>query len=47
MSMKIIAPIAAGVLLAMAGAAQAATKTATFKVSATVGKNCVISAAPT
>ena len=44
MSMKIIAPIAAGVLLAMAGAAQAATKTASFQVSANVGKNCVISA---
>lgn len=44
MSMKIIAPIAAGVLLAMAGAAQAATKTASFNVSATVAKNCIISA---
>lgn len=44
MSMKIIAPIAAGVLLAMAGAAQAATKTASFTVSATVAKNCIISA---
>ncbi len=44
MSMKIIAPIAAGVLLAMAGAAQAATKTSTFQVSATVAKNCIISA---
>ncbi len=44
MSMKIIAPIAAGVLLAVSGAAQAATKTASFTVSASVGKNCVISA---
>jgi spore coat protein U-like protein len=44
MSKKIIAPIAAGVLLAMAGAAQAATKTSSFTVSASVGKNCIISA---
>lgn len=43
MSMKIIAPIAAGVLLALAGAAQAATKTSQFQVSATVAKNCIIS----
>jgi spore coat protein U-like protein len=42
--MKIIAPIAAGVLLAMAGAAQAATKSSSFTVSASVGKNCTISA---
>jgi spore coat protein U-like protein len=42
--MKIIAPIAAGVLLAIAGAAQAATKTSSFTVSAIVGKNCIISA---
>jgi len=44
MSKKIIAPIAAVVLLALAGAAQAATKTASFTVSATVAKNCIISA---
>ena len=44
MSMKIIAPIAAGVLLALAGAAQAATKTASFDVSATVAANCLINA---
>jgi len=44
MSMKIIAPIAAGVLLAMAGAAQAATKTDGFNVTATVAKNCSINA---
>jgi spore coat protein U-like protein len=44
--MKIIAPIAAGVLLAMAGSAQAATKTTQFQVSATVAKNCIINAAP-
>jgi spore coat protein U-like protein len=46
MSRHIIAPIAAGVLLALAGAAQAATKTASFNVTASVGKNCVISATP-
>jgi len=45
MRKQIIAPLAAGVLLALAGAAQAATKTASFTVSATVGKNCTISAA--
>ena len=42
---QILAPLAAGVLLAFAGAAQAATKTASFTVSASVGKNCTISAA--
>ncbi|MCX7065189.1 MAG: spore coat protein U domain-containing protein, partial [Proteobacteria bacterium] len=36
--------IAAGVLLALAGAAQAATKTGSFQVTATVSKNCIISA---
>jgi spore coat protein U-like protein len=45
MRKEIVAPLAAGVLLALAGAAQAATKTASFNVSATVGKNCTISAA--
>jgi len=44
MSKKLIAPIAAGVLLALAGTAQAAQKTATFTVTATVLDNCVISA---
>jgi spore coat protein U-like protein len=44
MRKQILAPLAAGVLLALAGAAQAATKTASFTVSASVGKNCVISA---
>ena len=44
MSSKIIAPVAAGVLLAVAGAAHAATKTTTFLVSANVTENCVISA---
>jgi spore coat protein U-like protein len=36
--------IAAGVLLALAGAAQAATKSDSFQVSATVSKNCIIDA---
>lgn len=45
MRKQIVAPLAAGVLLALAGAAQAATKTASFTVSASVGKNCTISAA--
>jgi len=43
MRKQIVAPLAAGVLLALAGAAQAATKTASFTVSASVGKNCTIS----
>ena len=38
------AGVTAGVLLALAGAAQAATKTDSFQVSATVSKNCVIDA---
>ena len=45
MRKQIVAPLAAGVLLAFAGAAQAAIKTASFTVSASVGKNCTISAA--
>ncbi len=36
--------IAAGALLALAGAAQAASKSDSFQVSAQVAKNCVISA---
>jgi spore coat protein U-like protein len=39
-----IVPITAGVLLALAGSAQAATKTDGIQVSATVAKNCIISA---
>jgi spore coat protein U-like protein len=42
---KHVAPVVAAVLLALAGTAQAAQKSATFQVSATVSKNCVISAA--
>jgi spore coat protein U-like protein len=38
------AGVTAGVLLALAGAAQAATKSDSFQVSATVTKNCVIDA---
>ena len=40
-----IAPVAAAVMLAVAGSAQAASKTATFGVSATVAPNCLVSAA--
>jgi spore coat protein U-like protein len=39
-----IAPIAAGILLALAGSAHAASKTTTFTVSATVAANCLVSA---
>ena len=44
MNKHLVAPVAAGILLAVAGAAQAATKTATINVSASVAKNCIISA---
>jgi spore coat protein U-like protein len=46
MRSSLLTPVAAGVLLALAGTAQGATKTTTFLVSATVSKNCVMSAAP-
>jgi spore coat protein U-like protein len=39
-----IAPIAAGILLALAGSAEAATKTTSFNVSASVAANCLVSA---
>lgn len=39
-----VTPIAAGVLLALAGSANAATKTDTFKVNANVQANCIVSA---
>jgi spore coat protein U-like protein len=39
-----IAPIAAGVLLALAGSAEAGSKTTTFGVSASVAANCLVSA---
>lgn len=44
MNKHLIAPLTAGILLALAGAAQAATKTATINVSATVVDNCTIGA---
>jgi spore coat protein U domain-containing protein, fimbrial subunit CupE1/2/3/6 len=44
MRKSVITPIAAGVLLALSGVAQAVTKTDSFVVSATVSKNCVIDA---
>ena len=46
MRKQIVAPLAAGVLLGLVGVAEAATKTASFTVSANVARNCVISAAP-
>jgi spore coat protein U-like protein len=45
MRKQVIATISAGVLLALAGSAQAGTKTATFAVSASVAANCFVSAA--
>jgi spore coat protein U-like protein len=39
-----IAPIAAAVLLAFAGSAEAASKTTSFNVSANVAANCLVSA---
>lgn len=46
MNSKYMGPIAAGILMAVTGAAHAITKTTTFQVSATVTTNCVISAQP-
>lgn len=46
MNSRILLPAVTGVLLAFAGTAGAVTKTANFTVSATVAKNCVISANP-
>jgi spore coat protein U-like protein len=45
-SFKILAGVSAGVLLALAGGAQADTATATFNVTATVAKNCTVNATP-
>jgi len=45
MKKYLVAPVAAGILLAVAGAAQADSKTASFTVSATVAKACTIDAA--
>jgi spore coat protein U-like protein len=44
MRMKFNAPVAAGVLLALAGTAHADTRTNTFEVTATVARNCLITA---
>lgn len=44
MRRQIMAPATAGVLLALAGAAQADQKSTTFEVSANVKKNCLITA---
>lgn len=46
MKKNLIGPFTAGILLAVAGTAQAATKTATFQVSANVVDNCIINANP-
>jgi spore coat protein U-like protein len=40
------APVTAGVLLAIAGAAQADIRTTTFQVNAVVNPNCLVSATP-
>jgi len=44
MKKYVVAPVAAGILLAVAGAAQADSKNASFTVSATVAKSCAIGA---
>ena len=44
MRRNIIVPVTAGALLALAGAAHAATKTTGFNVSAAVSKNCFVAA---
>jgi spore coat protein U-like protein len=44
MRRQILAPLTAGVLLALAGTAQAATKSTTFQVMANVLENCTITA---
>jgi len=46
MNRIVIVPVAAAIALAAVGTAQAATKTASFNVTATVANNCVISANP-
>lgn len=45
MSKRLLIPVAAGMLLAVAGTAGAVQKSTTFQVSATVASNCTISAA--
>jgi spore coat protein U-like protein len=44
MRSQILAPLTAGVLLALAGTAHAATKSTTFQVTANVLENCTITA---
>lgn len=44
MNKHLIAPLTAGILLALAGVAQAGTRTDGFEVSATVSGNCLITA---
>lgn len=44
MNKHLVAPVSAALLLAVAGAAQAATRTDGFTVSATVAGNCLITA---
>ena len=44
MNRYLVAPVAAGIMLAVAGAAQAESKNASFTVSATVAKACTIDA---
>jgi len=44
MKKNFAAPVTAGILIALAGAAQAATRTDGFQVSATVSGNCLITA---
>lgn len=44
MKKYLVAPVAAGIMLAVAGAAQAESKNASFTVSATVAKACTIDA---
>jgi spore coat protein U-like protein len=44
MKRNFVAPLTAGILLALAGTAQAATRSTTFTVSATVLDNCLVSA---
>lgn len=46
MRKQTLVPISAAILLALAGSAQAATKTANVNVSANVASNCFISATP-
>jgi spore coat protein U-like protein len=46
MNRKNVALLTTGILLALAGTAQAATKNTTFQVTANVAENCIINANP-